>query len=337
VLQNNGLTVPINISLNFNVSTNFVNITDVDPLDPYTFGYSYIGFIGTPHGIKGEIKVCGFPGSDDIIRSSLGNLTSIKDGIVYVKRPNRKTPRPLKISTLRKMNDQKNTYILKLDGIANREDAAYFSKYKVYVSNYRGNRTGSSGDRNEANRTKRENNIVKKTTVTNEYNSKDIMNIKCYKYDSNDVEEINSYNPTITTTTDVDYMGKVVDIITPYQLCKNRDNVPYMHSILVIERFNMNTSNIERYMLPMVIPEIVYHIHIDDDYKESSYMLITPPIGLIESTTYIHKPKYHIRGYLSSRSISLLSSSRSTSNNNSNSSNTDSISSRSFSHSISTY
>ena len=101
----------------------FQNQSAIIPSDPFTFGYTQIGTIGSPHGVKGELKVTM---DTDFAADRL------QQGLyLHVKRPNRLTPRPIKIESGRKQAG--NTYLVKFECVNSRLGAAAFKSYGVFV------------------------------------------------------------------------------------------------------------------------------------------------------------------------------------------------------------
>lgn len=101
----------------------FPNFSTIVPSDPYTFGFVQIGVILGPHGVKGELKV--------MLETDFATMRIQPNSLLYVKRPNRLTPRPISVSSGRKQID--NIYLLFFNGIKSRLTAGTFKDYKVYV------------------------------------------------------------------------------------------------------------------------------------------------------------------------------------------------------------
>lgn len=125
-----GTTVPTvagstNISNTLNKQDCFQNISisNIVPSDPYTFGYIRIGSIINVHGVKGELKI---KFETDFIE------TRIKaNSVLFVKKPNRLSPRPIKVMSGRKQVD--DMYLIFFDGITTRMTAAALKGYEVFV------------------------------------------------------------------------------------------------------------------------------------------------------------------------------------------------------------
>lgn len=95
----------------------------VVPADPSTFGYTEIGRIIGPHGVKGEVKM--------EISSDFADYRVKSGGILYLKKPTRRSPRPVVVLASRKVDG--NQYLVTLQGIRNRLLAEKLIRYVVYA------------------------------------------------------------------------------------------------------------------------------------------------------------------------------------------------------------
>jgi len=93
------------------------------PTDPYTFGYVQIGKFLSPHGVHGEIKV--------MLETDFADTRLAPGSILYVKRPHRLTPRPVRVESGRRQAG--NTFLLQLESIKTRIGALAFKDFVVYV------------------------------------------------------------------------------------------------------------------------------------------------------------------------------------------------------------
>ena len=83
-----GTTVPLEDAIpktSRNSSRTFKDIRDIVPSDPSSFGYLQIGFVSGTHGVRGEVKVS--------IESDFAESYLRQGNTIYIKRPNRLTPR----------------------------------------------------------------------------------------------------------------------------------------------------------------------------------------------------------------------------------------------------
>eukprot|EP01031_Cornospumella_fuschlensis_P027144 gene27144-32790_t len=118
-----GLSDPQTGSSDLNVAVP-IDLQKVDPLDPSTYGFSEVGTILGPHGIKGEVKV-------EFSDLSFANDTLQRNSIIYIKNPNRRSPRAIVVLAGKKQID--NTFILALQHIHTRIHAAALKGYSVYI------------------------------------------------------------------------------------------------------------------------------------------------------------------------------------------------------------
>jgi len=96
---------------------------NIIPSDPFTFGYVQVGACLGPHGVKGEIKV--------LMDSELG-CSYLKNGqLLYIKMPNRRSPRAIRITSARKQVD--TLWLLIIEGISSRLSAAALKSYTIFI------------------------------------------------------------------------------------------------------------------------------------------------------------------------------------------------------------
>ena len=262
---NRGTTIPTtygstNTTKIFNISYN--SIDSIIPTDPFTFGFTKIGLIIGPHGVKGELKVQ--------LNTDFANLRIQPDTILYIKKPNRLTPRPIKvISGRHQIND---IYLIHLENIRSRLSASSLKSYNVYVK---------STDR--------------PTLPENEYLIRDLVGLTCYsqiEFDqkSNDDNKSNNY---------LHPLAVVVGIIPPDELCDSKTARLMMHSMLEVRK----AFSDDLCLIPFV-PQIVTSVDL-----ENKRMFLLPPDGLLD-ITYIELKKVVIRGYLPAVSTSLTEENR---------------------------
>ena len=95
-----------------------VTYTSLDPSDPSSFGYMQIGTIIGPHGVKGEVKL---RTDTDFSQQRLA-----EGAILYVKKPSRRAPRPIEITSSRiiaggsRSIGGTGTFLVKIKGISSR-------------------------------------------------------------------------------------------------------------------------------------------------------------------------------------------------------------------------
>jgi 16S rRNA processing protein RimM len=171
----------------------FQNQSAIIPSDPFTFGYAQIGTIGVPHGVKGELKV--YMDTDFALdRLQQGQL-------LHVKRPNRLTPRPIRIETGRKQVG--NNYLVKFELVNTRLGAAAFKNFGVFV--------------------RLDNRPV---LQAEEYLVRDLVDLDCY------IEEISVDDDNVSVKT-AKLVGCVIGVVPPDELC-DPAMAKLMHAMLEI-------------------------------------------------------------------------------------------------------
>jgi len=93
------------------------------PSDPYTFGYVQIGRCMGPHGVHGELKLQ--------LETDFADTRLSPGSILHLKRPNRLTPRPVRVELGRRQAG--NTYLVKLEGVNTRITALAFKDFVVFA------------------------------------------------------------------------------------------------------------------------------------------------------------------------------------------------------------
>jgi len=110
----------------------------IDPHDPESFGFAYVGEITGSHGIQGDVRVRvddflmeqGFDPAEHLSRRNYSNWTEKKKR-VHLKAPHRRFPRPFNIITGKKV--QSRVYALRLNGIESIDEAMSMRGYKIYT------------------------------------------------------------------------------------------------------------------------------------------------------------------------------------------------------------
>lgn len=117
---------------------NSPNEEQEDPWTTEKLGFTLVGVIVAPHGVRGEVKV---RATTDFGRQRLG--TGAVNARRYLLLPGRKYPRPVKVLSGRKAS-QLDTWILRLDCIHTREYVGEIRGAGIYVKNE--DRPRMSGD-----------------------------------------------------------------------------------------------------------------------------------------------------------------------------------------------
>ena len=195
----------------------FQNQSAIIPSDPFTFGYTQIGTIGSPHGVKGELKVTM---DTDFAADRL------QQGLyLHVKRPNRLTPRPIRIESGRKQAG--NTYLVKFDCVNSRLGAAAFKSYGVFV--------------------RLDNRPV---LAVDEYLVRDLVDMNCYI----EIPESIKGGKTIPKRTEL--VGQVIGVVPPDELC-DPAMAKLMHAMLEIR---LSGTEDKLCLIPLV-PSIVTSVN----------------------------------------------------------------------------
>ncbi|CAE8639268.1 unnamed protein product [Polarella glacialis] len=110
----------------------------LDPHDPESFGFGFVGEVTGAHGIHGEVRVraddflCdqGYDPAEHLSRRNYSNWTEDAKR-VHLKSPNRRFPRPFRILTGKRV--QRRVFALRLQGVETAEEAIALRGYKVFV------------------------------------------------------------------------------------------------------------------------------------------------------------------------------------------------------------
>jgi 16S rRNA processing protein RimM len=191
----------------------FEDVASIIPADPFTFGYVKIGVILGSHGVKGEVKIQ--------LETDFGDYRIQPGNILYIKRPNRRSPRPITILNGRLTTN--NIYIVSFHGIEDRIAANVLRNYNIYGRNE--DMPGLSED---------------------EYMIRDLVDLECY-------HQRDLHKPGAGP------IGIVAGVVTPDELCDAPSISKLMHSMLEIRKCSDSGDSEELCLVPLV-KEIVTHI-----------------------------------------------------------------------------
>ena len=297
-------------------ASNAINVplSSVDPRDPFSFGFVHVGFIRRPHGVHGEVKI-DLTTDDSSFRFRSG-------AELYVKRPHRRSPRPIRIAGSKTLPGRK--LLVAFHGFKSRNQALIVSGCQVYAR---------VSDRS--------------TLLTGEYLLRDLVGCLCILSNSNDDPKLDCEDKHVspvsvaTKANKVTYedstssiepnvvpesiIGVVSGVVPPHELCSTDSiAVQHMHALLEIRLYKRPISRAfhsdtdlksflqqtdfdgtEEYCLVPFVPAIVTCI---DDKK--SIMTINPPMGLLQLIYRKPVPKVRIRGYLPAKIIRLTENDR---------------------------
>ncbi|CAE7020309.1 unnamed protein product [Symbiodinium sp. CCMP2456] len=110
----------------------------LDPHDPESFGFAFVGEVTGAHGVHGDVRVraddflCdqGYDPATHLARRNFSNFTEDAKR-VHLKAPHRRFPRPFRILTGKRV--QRRVFALRLHGVESPEEAVALRGYKVYV------------------------------------------------------------------------------------------------------------------------------------------------------------------------------------------------------------
>mmetsp|Transcript_74557 Transcript_74557/g.210236 ORF Transcript_74557/g.210236 Transcript_74557/m.210236 type:complete len:831 (-) Transcript_74557:50-2542(-) len=110
----------------------------VDPHDPESFGFAFVGEVTGCHGLHGDVRVradedlCaqGWDPAAAFKRRAFTNWTEDSKRI-HIKAPHRRFPRPYRILQGKPINSR--VYSLRLEGVETIEDAMALKGYKLYM------------------------------------------------------------------------------------------------------------------------------------------------------------------------------------------------------------
>ena len=173
-------------------TVDFTKFKSIVPSDAYTFGYVQIGKVLGTHGIKGEMKV-------KLDNTDFATQHLCSGNLIFIKKPNRRAPRPIYVHSGRPQN--KEVHLVKLKGISSREGALALKEYEVYV---------------KANE--------RPPLEDDEYLIRDLVECNCYA-------EIRS---STTSTSTMTMIGKIIGVVPPDELC-SPSAAKLMHAMLEIE------------------------------------------------------------------------------------------------------
>jgi 16S rRNA processing protein RimM len=316
VAKNRGTTVPTvagsRAGMKRTSATSFRDISRVDPRDPYTFGYIKLGKVLGAHGVQGEVKVLLEPGTEESI--------IMKDTIIYVKKPNRRTPRPIRVVHCRRKGNaesrQDTVLLVELEGVQTRSMAEAFTRYELYAK---------SKDR-----------IALKT---DEYTVRELVGLQCYL--SADMSAVQQWQASqqscqqqvlpVPSTGSQQYtrqesptqsdikassicvpqpIAVVVGVVPPEELCDSSAAAKLMHAQLELRILPPDSSSIgkkvsnsvprkqrgspQHCLIPLV-PSIVPVV-----YLQHRCLFLDPPPGLLELTYVIDTGSMGraVKGYL---------------------------------------
>lgn len=107
------------------LSFDFPSNRSIDPYDPTTFGYIEIGVITGAHGVHGWCKI---KSETDFPKERL-----FTPGVKHLKAPTKRAPRRIILLSGKPFKAHNDEYLVQLDGITDRNDAAQIRGHVLYV------------------------------------------------------------------------------------------------------------------------------------------------------------------------------------------------------------
>lgn len=244
-------------------------LDSIIPSDPFTFGYTKIGDITGAHGVKGELKIR--------FETDFADVRVEPESILYVKKPNRLSPRPIRVLSGRRQID--NVFLVRLENVKSRIGAAAFKNYEVFAK---------ENDR--------------PNLASDEYLIRDLVGLKCYlrPTESVDIKDVKSsvFNKwkkkrqeTVNENakSSEDPVATIVGVVPPDELCGvGSAAAKLMHSMLELRLF----GSLELCLIPLV-KEIVLSVDV-----ASGRVVLDPPSGLLSITYASKEKKVMIKGFL---------------------------------------
>lgn len=227
------------------------------PADASTFGFVEIGKVLGPHGIKGEVKMR--------LDTDFTDAHMSEGGQLFVRRPNRRTPRPIQVAQRRTASD--GTYLVRFHGVKSRSAASTLHHFSVYI-------------RAEQ----------RPPLTSDEYLIRDLVGAECW--DMSEPRGENDGASPATSDKNGRLIGHVVGVVPPDELCNSPTTQAKMHSMLEVCRVGAK----DLCLVPLV-PDIVSDMQRDPQSNLITRIDILPPAGLLD-LTYVETVRMSIRGFL---------------------------------------
>jgi 16S rRNA processing protein RimM len=160
--------------------------------------------ISTPHGVKGEVKM--------VIETDFADERLKAGSVLYVKRPHRRSPRPIRVSGSRQQVG--NIYLVSFDSVRTRIGATALKDFLVYIR--------------QEDRPKLD---------VDEYLIRDLVGLDCYLANADNKNDI--YGP----------IAKVDGVVPPDELCEGQSLAKLMHAMLELRKID---NEDELCLIPLV-------------------------------------------------------------------------------------
>jgi ribosomal 30S subunit maturation factor RimM len=255
----------------------------IDPYDPSTYGYTELGTILGAHGVHGLMKISAVTEFSERL---------CKPGIRHLKSPSRRSPREIRL--LEGRLRLKNEYLIKLEGVSDRNEALKLRKSVLY-----------------ARQEERPEDMDENDYLVSELVGLDVHLVTGYGEDDDDDDDIKEEDDTdrddaISVEGGIDsdndnnnnnsVSGKFVGILKGVVLAEEMCTTPglgqdLLEIVLPRGRNGSPSWKDEMILIPFV-PSIVPTVDI-----EKRMIYIDPPAGLLD-LTYIKEEFVRIKGFL---------------------------------------
>ncbi|GFH52247.1 hypothetical protein CTEN210_08723 [Chaetoceros tenuissimus] len=242
----------------------------IDPYDPTTYGYTELGTILGPHGVHGLLKIAAVTDFQERL---------CKPGIRHLKAQNRRSPREIRL--LEGRHRLKNEYLVKFEGISDRNEAVKLRGSVLF-----------------ARQEERPEDLGEDEYLVTDLVGLDVQLVTGYGEDDIEDEDVESDDGDVVDSSSMG--GKFVGVIRGVVLAEEMCSIPGLGQDLlevVLPRGKLGTPSWrdELVLIPLV-PSIVPTVDI-----ERSLVYIDPPGGLLD-LTYVNEETVRIKGFLPEQS-----------------------------------
>lgn len=242
----------------------------IDPYDPTTYGYTELGTILGPHGVHGLLKIAAVTDFPERL---------CKPGIRHLKAQNRRSPREIRL--LEGRHRLKNEYLVKFEGISDRNEAVKLRGSVLF-----------------ARQEERPEDLGEDEYLVTDLVGLDVQLVTGYGEDDIEDEDVESDDGDVVDSSSMG--GKFVGVIRGVVLAEEMCSIPGLGQDLlevVLPRGKLGTPSWrdELVLIPLV-PSIVPTVDI-----ERGLVYIDPPGGLLD-LTYVNEETVRIKGFLPEKS-----------------------------------
>jgi len=256
----------------------------IDPYDPTTYGYTELGTILGPHGVYGLLKIASVTDFPERL---------CKPGVRQLKAPNRRTPRETRL--LEGRHRLKNEYLIKLEGISDRNEAMKLRGFVLYARQEERPEDLEDDEYLISDLVGLDVRLVTgygEDDVEDEYMKDSVEDVLESSYPQNEDDDENKRTVTGENSVSGKFVGTVGGVVLAEEMC----SIPglgqdLLEVILPRGRLGIPSWRDEMVLIPLV-PSIVPTIDI-----ERRILYIDPPSGLLD-LTYVKEENVRIKGFL---------------------------------------